>query len=102
MAGKQVVEVRGRKEKLSEKAFTIKAIKSLRRDGYNGIHSVYSGFNAAFREYFDGDPIEATSRLAKAGDINVVPTRRGVMLYLAEEGPKALNTGAAVLSKMGL
>lgn len=72
---------------LSEFEFIVKAIKKLRKPPYKGIHSVYSGFNQAFREYFDKNPVEATTRLADEGKIVTRPARGGVMLYLPEEAP---------------
>ncbi len=71
----------GSNGKLTQEQFTLKAIKSLRREGYKGIHSVYSGYNAAFRAYFDNDPIEATKVLAATNVIETHPTRGGAMLY---------------------
>ena len=41
-------------EKLSHEEFVKKAIVSLRKEGFKGIHTVYSGFNNAFKKYFDG------------------------------------------------
>jgi hypothetical protein len=40
-------------EKLSEYEFVIKAIKRLKKPPYKGVHSVYSDFNQAFREYIN-------------------------------------------------
>jgi hypothetical protein len=37
-------------ERLSHEEFVKKAIVSLRKEGYKGIHSVYSGFNVAFKK----------------------------------------------------
>ncbi len=52
-------------EKLSQEEFIKKAIVSLRKEGYKGIHTVYSGFNTAFKKYFDGEnPVDATNKLA--------------------------------------
>jgi hypothetical protein len=73
--------------KLSEMEFVGRAIRKLRKPPYKGIHSVYSGFNRAFREYFDKNPVEATSRLAEQGSIVTRPVKGGVMLYLPEEAP---------------
>ncbi len=73
--------------KMSEEEFVIRAIKRLRKPPYKGIHSVYSGFNQAFKEYFGKNPIEATQRLAQEGKIVTRPVRGGVMLYLPEESP---------------
>ncbi len=74
-------------KKLTEADFVARAIRKLRKPPYKGIHSVYSGFNKAFREYFGKDPVEATSRLAEQGSIVTRPVRGGVMLYLPEEAP---------------
>ncbi len=73
--------------KISEEGFVINAIKKLRKPPYKGIHTVFSGFNTAFREYFEKDPIEVTSRMAKEGKILIRPAKRGVMLYLPEDNP---------------
>lgn len=88
--------------RLTHIEFTKKAIKALRREGYKGIHSVFSGFNAAFREYFDEDPVEATTKMASKEQVNVRPARKGCMLYLPGESPKMESSGKSVLSKMGL
>ena len=55
--------------KISEYEFVVRAIKTLAKPPYKGIHSVYSGFNQAFREYFGTNPVEATTRLAQEGKI---------------------------------
>lgn len=90
-------------ERLTYEEFVKKAIVSLRTEGYKGIHSVYSGFNNAFKEYFNGDdPVEVTNRLAKEGKIGLRPVRGGVMLYLPEDMPKPGPSADSVLRKMGL
>lgn len=67
-----------------------------------GIHSVFSGFNAAFREYFPGlDPVEVTNELAREGKLEIRPVRRGVMIYRAGEAP-AGSSPRDLLKKMGL
>ena len=76
-------------KKLSEYEFVVKAIKKLRKPPYKGIHSVYSRFNQAFKEYFGTNPVEATQRLGKEGKIVIRPARGGVMLYLPEDAPGA-------------
>jgi len=76
-------------KKLSEEEFILRAINRLRKPPYKGIHSVYSGFNKAFRQYFGSDPVEATNRLAKQGKINTRPVRGGMMLYLAGDSPSS-------------
>ncbi len=88
--------------KLSHEEFVKKAIVSLRKDGYKGIHTVYSGFNDAFKKYFEGEsPIDATNKLAQEGKIVIRPVKGGVMLYLPEESPAA-SSGNEALKKMGL
>jgi hypothetical protein len=74
--------------KLNEEEFITQAIRKLRKDPYRGIHSVYSGFNEAFRKYFGTNPVEATSRLAKEGKIETRAFKGGVMLFLPGEAPQ--------------
>jgi len=75
--------------KIDEEEFILRAIKRLRRPPYRGIHSVYSGFNQAFKEHFGKSSVEVTQRMAQEGKIAIRPVRGGVILYLAEEAPKA-------------
>lgn len=89
-------------EKLSHEEFVKTAIVSLRKEGYKGIHTVYSGFNEAFKKYFDGEsPVEVTNKLAKEGKIIIRPVRGGVMLYLPEDSPGTSSADQA-LKKMGI
>lgn len=89
-------------EKLSQEEFVRRAIVSLRKEGYKGIHTVFSGFNDAFKRYFEGEnPVEATKRLAEEGKIVLRPVRGGVMIYLPEEAPSR-SSGDDALKKMGL
>ncbi|MGQ9645867.1 MAG: hypothetical protein ACUVWO_04925 [Thermodesulfobacteriota bacterium] len=74
--------------RLTEEEFVIQAIKKLRKDPFRGIHSVYSGFNEAFRKYFGANPVEATNRLAKEGKIETRAFKGGVMLFLPGEAPQ--------------
>ena len=77
-------------EKLNHEEFVKKAIVSLRKEGYKGIHTVYSGFNQAFKKYFPGDnPVDITNKLAEGGKIVVRPVKGGVMLYLPEDAPSS-------------
>ncbi len=75
-------------KKLTEEEFVTQAIVKLRKDPYRGIHSVYSGFNEAFRKYYGTNPVEATSRLAAEGKIETRPFKGGAMLFLPGEAPK--------------
>jgi hypothetical protein len=74
-------------DKLSEYEFVVRAIERLKKPPYKGIHSVYSGFNQAFREYFNKDPVEATTKLAQEGKIFSRPVKGGATLYLPEDAP---------------
>lgn len=84
------------KPKLTEEEFIRRAVKKL-RGKYKGIHTVYSGFNSAFKEYFGTNPVEATQRLAREGKINIRPVKGGVMIYLPEDAP---NTAENILNKI--
>ena len=90
--------------RLTHEEFTVKAVKDLRQVGRKGIHTRFSGFNAAFRDYFpDDDPVVATSALVAAGKLSGHFVRGGYMLYLAGEAPAATASGgASTLRKMGL
>jgi uncharacterized alkaline shock family protein YloU len=88
-------------QQLSYEEFIKRAIVKLRKDNYKGIHTVYSGFNQAFKKYFDNtDPIKVTNELAAQGKIVVRPVRGGVMLYLPEDAPKVPNKGDEALDKI--
>ena len=90
------------KNKMSPEEFVKLAISKLRLENYKGIHSVYSGFNEAFKTYYDGaNPIDATGMLAKEGKITLRPVKGGVMLYMSGEGPQ-MSRGDLALVKMGL
>jgi hypothetical protein len=89
-------------EKLAYEEFVRRAIKKLRTGNYKGIHSVYSGFNEAFKKYYPGvNPVEITNQLANKKKIIVRPVKGGVMLYLPEDATQRINTDQ-VLKKMGL
>ncbi len=89
--------------KLSHEEFVKKAIVSLRKEGYKGIHTVYSGFNNAFKKYFeDENPVDVTNKLAAEEKIVMRPVKGGVMLYLPEEAPATRAAGDDALKKMGL
>jgi hypothetical protein len=79
-------------QRFTEYEFVVRAIRKLRKPPYKGIHSVFSGFNRAFKEYFDKNPVEATTRLAGEGKIVSRPVKGGVMLYLPEEVPAPRGT----------
>ena len=82
--------------KLTEEEFVVQAIRNLRKDPYRGIHSVYSGFNEAFRKYFGSNPVEATARLASQGKIETRPFKGGAMIFLPGEAPKRPSTDEVI------
>ena len=90
-------------KKLTYEEFVKKAIVSLRKEGYKGIHSVYSGFNGAFRDYYGekADPVQTTRDLARQGKIETIPSKGGAMLYLPGD-LKSGSSGRKALEKMGL
>ena len=88
--------------KLSHEEFVKRAIVSLRKEGFKGIHSVYSGFNEAFKKYFNEEnPVDVTNKLAAEGKIVIRPVKGGVMLYMPEDAPGS-GSAEQVLKKMGL
>ena len=88
---------------MTHEEFIRTAIEKLRSENYRGIHSVYSGFNEAFKQYFPGeDPVQATTALAAAGRIQLMPVKGGVMIYLPGDAPAKLNRGEEALRKMGV
>ncbi len=90
-------------KKISTEEFVRLAIVKLRNEPYKGIHSVYSGFNEAFKNYYSGqDPVQATNQLAEDGKIVIRPMKGGVVLYLPEEAPLIKSRGEEALKKMGL
>jgi hypothetical protein len=90
-------------KKISTEEFVRLAIVKLRNEPYKGIHSVYSGFNEAFKSYYSGqDPVQATNQLAEDGKIVIRPMKGGVVLYLPEEAPLVKSRGEEALKKMEL
>ncbi|HSB03732.1 MAG TPA: hypothetical protein VLK23_00965, partial [Thermodesulfobacteriota bacterium] len=87
--------------KLTEEEFVIQAIKKLRKEPFRGIHSVYSGFNEAFRKYFGTNPVEATTKLAAEGKIETRPFKGGMMLFLPGEAPKRPTTDEIIQNITG-
>jgi hypothetical protein len=76
---------------------------SLRKENFKGIHTVFSGFNNAFKKYFEGEnPVEVTNKLAEEGKIVIRPVKGGVMLYMPEDAPASRDSADEALKKMGL
>jgi hypothetical protein len=84
-----------------EKFFKVAIIRLRDKSKSLGIHSVFSGFNEAFREHFKEDPIKVTQELAGAGKIETRFVKGGVMIYLPGEAPKLRgDVGKAALAKI--
>jgi hypothetical protein len=81
---------RGRK--LGVRRFVLQAIYALRKEPYKGIHTVFSGFNRAFKQYYgeEADPRAAVSELVDEGVIVLRPAKGGVIIYDADDAPKSL------------
>jgi hypothetical protein len=85
-------------QKISPEEFVRLAIQKLRSQPYKGIHSVYSGFNEAFKTYYSGqDPVEFTKGLSEDGRIVIRPMKGGVVLYLPKEAPQVKSRGEEAL-----
>jgi hypothetical protein len=88
--------------RLNHEEFVRLAILKLRNGNFKGIHSVFSGFNDAFKKYFEGeDPVRVTTGLGEERKLTIRPAKSGVMLYLPEDAPQG-DRGSWALKKMGL
>jgi|MudIll2142460700_1097286.scaffolds.fasta_scaffold445897_1 hypothetical protein len=86
-------------EILDYKAFTTRAILKLRKGehtnkngkkvNYRGIHTVFSGYNEAVRQYYgaETDPVEIVNKLVKDGVVETRPGKKGPYLFLKGEAP---------------
>ncbi len=83
-------------EKIPQEEFVLRAIRKLRREPYRGIHTVYSGFNQAFRAEYGEDPVAVTNRMAGEGKIVIRPVKGGVILYLPEDAPSGFDPRAVI------
>jgi len=89
--------------KMTKEQFVLEAIRALRNPARSqGIHSVYSGFNQAFKRYFGEDSRDTTDKLVADGKIVIRPVKGGVMMYLPGEAPEMRDSGDIALEKMGL
>lgn len=89
-------------QQMSEEQFILRGIERLRTKGHKSIHTVYSGLNTAFREYFGkgADPVATQKRMAAAGTIVIVPAHGGVLLYKKGEEPNMVGTPSAISAKL--
>ena len=97
-AGKGGKRTLARKETLlPPEEFVRRAVLRLRKGQAKSIHSVFSGFNAAWRQYYQSDPVEGVKALEKKGVCVTHPTRGGVRIYLAEDAPSRKATPEEVV-----
>lgn len=95
------------KKKLTKLEFVLLAIKTLdalpEKPGFKSkgrvIHTVYSGFNKGFRDYFDGDnPVDAIKELFEQDHVSYRLAKGGAVIAL----PGVLTNSESALSKMNL
>lgn len=90
------------KTKLTPEEFVLLAIEKLSTPERKTVHTVFSGFNEAFREYFPGgDPVKEVKALVAAGKVSSRPSVRGALIAL----PGVITNTAKpkdLLKKMGL
>jgi hypothetical protein len=94
---------------LSVEEFVLRALEILPKPEYpERFHTVFSGFNRAFREYFPGlDPVAETRKLADSGKIRIFPARGGATIAKVDPNrpvkpPIVIPEANDVLNKMGL
>ena len=68
---------------------------------YRGVHTVYSGLNAAIKDVFGLDPVIEIQRMVKAKAIAGHPARGGYMVYTLADAPKP-KAASALLEAMGI
>lgn len=74
--------------KLDAGVFSQRFIKQNQRKPGEGIHTVYSKYNAVFRLYYGTDPVKAVDSLNAAGKIYKRAALGGAVIYLPSERPK--------------
>ena len=89
--------MKGKENLLPPEEFVRRAVLRLRKGTAKSIHTVYSGFNAAWREYYGTDPVEGIKALVDAGVCVTHPTRGGARLYLAEDAPARKPSGREIV-----
>lgn len=87
--------------KMSYREFVERSIKALRVSPHKGIHVVYSGFNNAFRQYYNEDPRSVTDKLTEEGFLVSRLARGGAIIALSSESDQKSNDSvSAVLAKI--
>ena len=89
--------MKGKEILLPPEEFLRRAVLRLRKGTAKSIHSVYSGFNSAWREYYKTDPVEGVKALEEAGKCVTHPTKGGARIYLPEDAPsRKASTGEVI------
>jgi len=101
------VSSNGNGHKLSPLSFTVAFIEMYRDPSRSqGVHAVYSGYNATFRKFFGADPVEFVKTSVKNGVLESHFARGGAMIYLPGEAPARTSNEEAkankILVEMGL
>ncbi len=87
-------------DNLTKEEFIIQAIKNLRDlSKSKGIHSRFSGFNAAFKLQFGQESRATTDKMVTEGTLAIIPAKGGVRLYLPEDAPAGM-AGVDALTKI--
>jgi hypothetical protein len=85
--------------KLTKEEFVLQAIKKLHDEKRSkGIHSRFSGFNQAFKDYFGEESRATTDKMVAEGKIEIRPAKGGVMLYLSGDCPVLPDALSKILS----
>lgn len=74
--------------KITKDDFVLRAIREIRKGTeFSGIHTVFTGFNDAFRRYFanGSNPVEAITKLKNDGKILIKPSKLGSIITLSED-----------------
>ena len=59
---------------------------------WKGMHTVFSGFNQAWRDYFGDDPVAGVKALVAEGKVVSIPAYKGARLYMPDDAPARRET----------
>lgn len=72
-------------KKIPPEEFVIESILNSRRAIYEGIHSIYSGFNEAFKKNYGEDPTNTLQKLESEGKIKIKKYKTGLVLFIGKK-----------------
>ncbi len=91
------------KQKLTPEQFVFLALEKLKKPGAKGIHTVFTGFNQAFRSYFpDSDPVALVKKMVEEGKLVSRPAKGGAMIYSPDANMTAPKSASTALNQMGI